>query len=403
MKTYFQKIILTLFLPLLSISFLIPQKTHALGNPDQYCSDGIAHSDTMVFTGNHDAYQVFVPTKNTLDAVSVWLKTVVGTSSHVKVEVINATHSPGYLVASMTKQISTQGDWITYDFPDVAMTYGIYLIHVKTIDQPNQAVWNVAPGTCYGRGFAIVDGSPNMSQDFGFGVYDYTTPPHRLPNGNWPGNNAPAGSGASNPATPDPVPAGSTPVSLPFNVGASSAAGTPPATKTYTSIAPPTSLTAKDTPLDYGGAIDLDWKVSTSTDIDGYKIFRRAEGDNEYVELARLPKNFIHFTDVWATKDKTFYYKLRSYRGNQESADSNVAFAASKDDMTGITKDILDDYKKNGGNSGILGDAFKNPIFIIVPIVIVLMIIGLFILGLWVLLHKKKQLPASPPPDNKAK
>lgn len=392
MKMHFQKIIFSLSLPLLLCSFLIPSNSYALGNPDQYCSDWIAHSQDVAYTGDHDTYQVFVPTKNTLDAVSVWLKTVVGNSSQVKVEVINATHSPGYTIASMTKQISTQGNWITYDFPDVNMPYGIYVIHVKSMNHPNQAVWNMAPGTCYSRGFAIIDGSTANGKDFGFGVYDYTTTPQQLPNGNFPGNNnPPSGSAPSNPATPEPAPAGSTPANLPFNVGASPTAGTAPATTISSRINPPTNLTAKDTPLDSGGAINLDWKASTSNDIDGYRIFRRAEGDNEYVEMTRLPKTFTHFTDVWATKDKTFYYKIRSFKGTQESADSNVAFAASKDDWTTTKNAILDDYKKNGGNGGILGDAFKNPIFIIVPIVIVLMIIGLFILGLWVLFHKKKQ------------
>lgn len=397
MKNHFRKILFALSLPLLLCSFLIPSNSYALGSLDQYCSNWVANSQTTAYTGNSETYQVFVPTKDTLDSVSVWLQTVVGTSSQVKVDVINATSSNSYTIASMTKQISTQGAWITYDFPDVAMPYGIYVIHVKSMDMPNQAIWKMAPQDCYSRGFAIINGSTANNMDFGFGVYDYGNSTVPGGNSNPPANNPPAGNPPSG-SNPAPAPAGSTPVPNPL--GISSGSGQTPATVTSPSILPPTNLAAKDTLMDSGGSIDLNWTASTSTNIDGYKIFRRAEGDNQYVEILRLPKTFTKFKDVWATKDKTYYYKIRSFKSSQESADSNVASATSKDDWTTQKNAILDDYKKSSGNTGVLGEA---GFMLIIPIVIILLIIGLFILGLWVLLHKKKQPPISPPPTPKEK
>ncbi len=383
------------FLPVLALSLLlspfltVPQKSHALGNPDQYCSVGVAGSQTVVFTGNHSALQIFVPTKNTLDAVSLWLKTEVGNTSQVRVSVIDFTTEG--LIAAKTQTVTNQGGWVTYDFPDTPMPPSIYVIYVESLDMPNQASWKMAPRSCYSRGEALVGLYPNADMVFGFAVYAYDSgsqnPPSNPPSQNPPANNAPPGSSA--PGNQNSTTSSGSPLGL------LRGNGQPPSRQTAPTILPPKNLGAKDKELDYGGYIDLGWTASLTADIDGYKIFRRAEGDWEYVEILRLPKTFTKFTDPWAEKDKTYYYMLRSYKGNQESANSNIASATSKDDLTGLKKDILDDYKKNK-SGGILG----NPIMIIVPVIIGLMIIGLFILGLFVLFHKKKQPPQTPTQPN---
>lgn len=327
------------------------------------------------------AYQAFVPTKNTLDAVGVRVKSEIGATSTVKMDIIDFLSPPYPTIATMTKTIGSTEEWVTFDFPDVAMPRSGYIILLKNVNQNEHAIWRQNNGNCDPVGYSGDGDTADMSRDFGYAVYAYDS-----------GN---SGSG-SQPPTSNPPTNGS-------NGGSRSPTGTvsgnqaPPMKVTSASILPPTSLTAKDKELDYGGAIGLEWRASTSTDIDGYKVFRRAEGDWEYVELIRLPKTFTKFTDPWATKDKTYYYMLRSFKGNEESANSNVASASSKDDLTGLKKDILDDYKKNA-KGGILGE---TGLFIIIPIVIVIMIIGLFILGLFVLFHKKKKPPTSPPPTNK--
>lgn len=397
MLKVYKKFTLLLALFLLLSSFLaIPQKSHALGNPDQYCTVGVAGSQTVVFTGNHSALQIFVPTKNTLDAVSLWLKTEVGNTSQVKVSIGDFTTER--LVVEKTQTVTNQGGWVTYDFPDTPLPPSVYFIYVQSMNMPNQASWKMAPRSCYSRGEALVGLYPNADMVFGFAVYAYDSgnqnPPNNPPTQNPPASNPPSGSSGN---TSSGNQNGTTSPRSPL--GSLRGSGQAPTTQTAPTILPPKSLGAKDKELDYGGYIDLNWTASSTTNIDGYKVFRRAEGDWEYVEILRLPKNFTSFTDPWATKDKTYYYKLRSYKRSQESADSNVASATSKDDMTGLKKDILDDYKKNA-KGGVLGG---NPLLIIVPILIVLIIIGLFILGLWVLFHRKKQPLNTATPTNKDK
>lgn len=385
MKMYFQKIIFVLSLPLLLCSFLIPTNSYALAPIDQVCSTGVASSNLYSFIGsNHMVYQAFIPTKNTLDAVGVRVKSEIGATSTVKMEIMDFLTPPFSTIASMTKTIGSTEEWVTFDFPDVPMPRSGYVIFLKNVSQNEHAIWRQNNGTCDPRGFAIEEGIPNMSRDFGFAVYAYDS-------GGSNGNNS--GNGSQPPAQNPPSGSSSSGTSP---LGTSAGTQRPPAVQTSSAILPPTSLTAKDTELDYGGAIDLAWKASVSSDIDGYKVFRRSEGDWEYVEILRLPKTFTKFTDPWAEKDKTYYYMLRSYKGSQESANSNIASATAKDDLNQLEKDILNDYKKNS-KGGLLGG---SPFLIIVPIVIVLMIIGLFILGLWVLFHKKKQPPTTPTQPN---
>ncbi len=394
MKLHFQKLLFALSLPLLLCSFLIPASSYALAPIDQECgTEGQTRGlvGYMGIFGSLPDYQVFVPTRNTLDAVTVRVRGLEG-SVPVKLEVIDALTPPYRTIASQRKTIDTTERWITFDFPDVAMPRSGYVIALSGMLHDDRIfLWKYRTENCYDRGYATVNGEYRPDIDFGFAVYSYdTVAPNNPGSGNQPGG--------QNPPTNPPTGGSSGSTSGTSPLGTSAGSGNAPASQTSSGILPPTGLTAKDTDLDYGGAIDLSWKASTSTNIDGYKLFRRAEGDNQYVEILRLPKTFVKFTDPWATKDKTYYYKIRSYKGSGESADSNIATATSKDNMTGITKDILDDYKKNGGNSGVLGEA---GFMIIIPIVIILLIIGLFILGLWVLLHKRK--PKMPPQPSEIK
>jgi len=368
-------------------SFLVPASSYALAPVDQVCSTGVAGSNLYSFIGsNHQAYQAFVPTKNTLDAVAVRVKSEIGASSTIKMEIIDFLTPPYPTLASMTKTIGNTEEWVTFDFPDVSMPRSGYVVLLKNVNQNEHAIWRQNHGNCDPVGYSGDGETADMSRDFGYAVYAYDSGG----NGSNPGSNQPPSNG--NPPSGS-SPGGNPPSSGPSSpIGTTPGSGQPPAQITSKSIAPPTNLTAGDRGLDYGGAIDLEWKASQTSDIDGYKLFRRAEGDNEYVEIIKLPKTFTKFTDPWAIKDKTYYYTLRAFKGSDESVDSNVAFAASKDDLSGVIKDIQDDFKKNN-KGGILGEA---GLFLVIPIVIILLIIGLFILGLWVLLHKKKAPPTQP-------
>lgn len=384
MKTFFQKTIFFLSLPLLLFSFY-PSKSYALAEIDQKCiteGSGQGLVGYSRVSGTSPDYQIFVPTKNTLDAISV---RVVGFTTSIRMDVIDAYNPPYYTIASMTKTFDGSEQWLTFDFRDVPMPFSGYAIAISNTDPTHSLMWKYRT-ECYSRGYSLMNGAYQADKDFGFSVYAYDSDTNS--GGNNPGGGAPG----SQPQQPSPAqppttgPNGS--IASPFGTIPGNQAA--PLKETASSILPPTNLTAEDAELDYGGAIDLNWTASNSSDIDGYKVFRRAEDDPQFRELIKLPKTFTSFTDPWATKGKTYYYMLRSYKGSQESSNSNVASATSKDDLNELVDDIRKDQQKSSRFIG-------GPIVIAVSILIVLMIIGLFILGLWVLFHKKKQPPPASP------
>lgn len=383
--------ILALFL-LLSPFLMLPQKSYALAPIDQQCSTEGATSGMLGYSRNTRTtpdYQLFVPTKNTLDAISI---RVVGPTTALRMEVIDTLNPPYRTIASMMMNFEGYEQWLTFDFQDVPMPRSAYVIALSNVNSGMTYYWKYRTD-CYAQGHAAMNGQYEGDKDFGFVVYAYDSTSgggSSNPGGgsNPGGSNSPSGGNGLPPASSG---------SSTSPIGTTPGTQKPPAKVTSASIQPPTNLVATDTEFDYGGAIDLAWKASPTADIDGYKVFRRAEGDWEYIEILRLPKGFTSFTDPWAEKNKTYYYMLRAYKGSQESANSNVASATSKDDLSQLKKDIIEDHKKNS-TGGVLGG---SPLLIIIPIVIVLMIIGLFILGLFVLFYKKKQSPSSPPPSSK--
>jgi hypothetical protein len=127
-------------------------------------------------------------------------------------------------------------------------------------------------------------------------------------------------------ATPDTTPAVT-------SDSASQPSGAAPAAPTA-SIKAPTELSVDDIPTDQGGAIKLDWKASTTSDIDGYKIFRSAEEKKGFAELAKTTdKAILTYIDSTAAIGQKYYYIVRAYKDDKESANSNTINATSIDNM----------------------------------------------------------------------
>ena len=99
--------------------------------------------------------------------------------------------------------------------------------------------------------------------------------------------------------------------------------------------APPTSLVAVDTPSDDGGAIDLTWTVSTSTDVTEQRVYRSVTSTGPYSLIQTFTNNTsTSHTDTGLTDETTFYYVIRSYDGFAESGNSNEASATPLDNLT---------------------------------------------------------------------
>lgn len=101
-------------------------------------------------------------------------------------------------------------------------------------------------------------------------------------------------------------------------------------------LVPPINFTAKDTPLDNGGSIDLNWQlVPNDAEIIGYKIFRsKIPGAYDYTSpLTILNKGISAYTDNTAVDNQTYYYVIRSFNQFAESINSSEVSAAAKDNL----------------------------------------------------------------------
>ena len=92
-----------------------------------------------------------------------------------------------------------------------------------------------------------------------------------------------------------------------------------PAAKTSSVIKPPSELLVVNAANETRAAIKLSWKLSESTNIDGYKIFRSEQEKEGFTNIALAEKGIAEFTDETVVSGKTYYYFLRSYKGNAES------------------------------------------------------------------------------------
>lgn len=188
-------------------------------------------------------------------------------------------------------------------------------------------------GTYDGGSAAIYPmGTPLDANDLGFATYyrveqvaaapDPTPDPTPTP--------TPTVTPTATPTTPvNATPAASTP--LPAGVTAGS--GAAPAATT-TAIKAPTDLVIADIPADQGGSLKLDWKASTTADIDGYKVFRSTtDVVKDFKEIAKTEKAILTYTDNAAAIGQKYYYMVRAYKTTKESVSSSTVNATSIDNL----------------------------------------------------------------------
>ena len=103
-------------------------------------------------------------------------------------------------------------------------------------------------------------------------------------------------------------------VSLAVFTSLAANAGNALATET---LAPPAGLTAVG-----GTSIDLSWTATTTADAAGYHVLRGTATGGPYTQIAQVtPRTAVSFTDH--PPAGTYYYVVRAYLQNWESANSN--------------------------------------------------------------------------------
>lgn len=176
----------------------------------------------------------------------------------------------------------------------------------------------------YNYGFAMAGYDQHGDEDFGFIVYSSNALPEPDP------IPEPDPDPITDP-NPDPIV-----TSTPLPEGVTEGTGAAPKAPT-TTIKSPTSLTVVDVPDDQGNSLKIGWKASTTSDIDGYKVFRSTEATKNFKEVAKTKKTILTFTDNEATIGTKYYYQVRAYKGTKESVSSNTANGTSVDNVAPAT------------------------------------------------------------------
>ena len=107
--------------------------------------------------------------------------------------------------------------------------------------------------------------------------------------------------------------------------GSSTASNTASATTQAPPPTPPAAPTNLTATAVSASRIDLNWTDASGNE-DGFKIERSTDGAN-YTQIATVGPNVTTFSNTGLVKNRTYYYRVRSYRQAVNSTYSNVASA----------------------------------------------------------------------------
>lgn len=138
--------------------------------------------------------------------------------------------------------------------------------------------------------------------------------------------------------------------------------------------------------------VNLSWKASTTTDIDGY-IISRSEDDKAFKDIGTVGKSTLLTADNTAQVEKTYYYQVKAYKGRLSSVLTNsvtVTTSTTVPTEVEVTNqgNLLNDvsYEKESFYS------FQNSMLVIAGTIFFLLVILLAVL---IYLRKKKNITLS--------
>jgi len=162
---------------LLSVLLFNFSPAKAESTVDQACLIENASDAVGIDLTEYSAYQLFSPTKDTLDSVVLVLATTSNDiTAKVKVKIYRAQdeigHPDGTLVAEKFAYAQGEG-YVKVDFTDFPLEDGIYLISVEAVHLNENVYWVATTGTCYPGGYAVVGERTRVDLDYFFSVYTY--------------------------------------------------------------------------------------------------------------------------------------------------------------------------------------------------------------------------------------
>ena len=284
------------------------------GPPDQTCDASLGGYMTLIRDPDKLLSQTFTPNQNRLSRITIQIFGD-GTEQGVGMVIFKDSSIIAFNTNGMVNEPVGYGE-VSFEYDDVELTpgySGYKILPIYSIG--NTAIfWHYLDG-CYDGGVAYM-GSVAKSYDFGFATYgfDYVVPVDP----------------SVDDGTGDDVVADDTSTPTTTITGTES---TPTTKTTSASIKKATELTAVDTPSDQGGSIDLAWTKSTTTDVEGYQVYRKDSEDADFEAVVAVDKDQLTYTDSGIETNKIYFYSVRAYKGSSESVDSNEAQAEAVDNL----------------------------------------------------------------------
>ncbi len=276
-----------LLIILLIALFLLPSQTLSAESQDQ--SDGCAAptgGDSLSDVAKFPMYQVFAPTMNKLTKARLLFSAVNTPTITLTVKDMGGNQ------LGQTSAVLSSG-WIDFTFASaLTLTPGLSYQIQLTREPAANASWNYCQPAGYGGGYAVTGGAIIADKDYNFQTYGY--------------NQQPAASSQ-----------------LPV------------------AIEPPTNLKAEDMADDTGGKIKLTWTKSSTSSIDGYRIYRRSNNETDFTKIADVGAKFLDYEDTDLENGQEYVYVVRAIKGTSESVNSNEARARAENNLAPPTPSNL--------------------------------------------------------------
>lgn len=288
MKKSFKWLVLLLAATL--ITSAVPLVTLAEDDVDQYCDDDMISAATDSYSiSEFDLAQTFTPKKSVLTRLGLAIEMGVDFSKSVTVEIRKVSDN-SLAGSSSTTGTAQAVTWVMFTFDNLELGNTQYRMLVSTTS--SSAKWVYSDQGCHPDGAANVNGVAQAALDFGF-----FTEAH----------------GDFSVETPEETTVEDTEVVV-----------------DNSSVSDSSSIIAKALSLsaEYDSnkkVVKLNWAESTTTTIDGYRIYRSTDKNKGYSIVGTVEKGITKYSDDEGLEAGIYYYFVRAYDGNLTSANSNIA------------------------------------------------------------------------------
>lgn len=301
-----KKGLIVLICLLFALVINLPQQVIASDSYDQRC---IAGSPAMISINQSESNvlsQTFKPSKNRLTKISIYVRGTGTGNFHIDL------YRGNTYVASTPSEPEPNGEYyVSQSFTEaVAVTPGdnSHKIIPRLSGDNSDLYWHFDQN-CYSGGIAYKGDwylNDNPIWDFGFVTFghDATSPSESA------GVSPTSSSGSGSSQTPS------------ASGGLASMGVIDPNIKAPTNL----RYNLKD------NAVNLAWDTSETADINGYNIYR-SKDNKDFEFIAGTDKDTLTFKDTMIDKNQTYYYFVRTRKGEAESDTSNIVKVEQKENQ----------------------------------------------------------------------